>query len=66
MPSQRPQLPPLSSIDNAAYWLSRAEEVQAAAEGMFDPRTRLKLLELAEAYRGLAENAYQRSKHHIA
>ena len=55
MPSQRPQLPPSSSIDNAAYWLTRAEEVQAVAEGMSHPQTRLKLLELAEAYKSLAE-----------
>jgi hypothetical protein len=66
MPSQRPQLPPSSSIDNAAYWLTRAEEVQAVAEGMIDPQTRLKLLELAEAYKSLAEHAYQRARRHIA
>jgi hypothetical protein len=61
MPNPHPQFPLSTSIDNAAYWLARAEEVQVIAEGMIHHETRLKLLELAEAYRGLAENAYRRS-----
>ena len=49
-------------IDDAAYWLDRAEEVQTIGEGMAHPDTRARMLALAHTYKVLAERAYVRSK----
>lgn len=49
-------------IDDAAYWLDRAEEIQTAADGMIHPETRAQMLKLAESYKHLAERAYERAK----
>jgi hypothetical protein len=38
-------------IDDAAYWLDRAEEVQTIAEGMAHPETRAQMLALAHTYK---------------
>jgi len=50
------------SIDDAAYWLDRAEEVQLFAEGMTNPEPRAQMMRAAETYRRLAELAYKRAK----
>lgn len=72
MPSSRPQPSDPTSfhfsptrklpIDDAAYWLDRAEEIETAAEGMIHPETRAQMLRLAESYKRLAERAYERAK----
>jgi len=38
-------------IDDAAYWLDRAEEIMAIVEDMNDPYARLMLFELAQTYK---------------
>jgi len=50
------------SIDDAAYWLDRAEEVQLFAEGMTNSEPRAQMMRVAETYRRLAELAYERAK----
>jgi len=50
------------SIDDVAYWLDRAEEVQITAEGMAHPETRGRMLALAHTYKVMAERAYVRAK----
>ena len=50
------------SIDDAAYWLDRAEEVQLFAEGMTNSGPREQMMRVAESYRRLAELAYERAK----
>ena len=49
-------------IDDAAYWLDRADEITAIVEDMKDPDARLMMLELAETYKTMAERAYRRAK----
>ena len=49
-------------IDDAAYWLDRAEEIRAIVEDMKDPDARLMVLDLAQTYKEMAERAYQRAK----
>ena len=48
-------------IDDAAYWLDRAEEIKTIAEGIGNPHARLLMLDLAETYKRLAEQAYERA-----
>jgi hypothetical protein len=50
------------AIEDAAYWLDRAEEVQTIAEGMTHPETRSRMLGLAHTYKVMAERAYLRAK----
>jgi len=50
------------AIDDAAYWLDRAEEVQTIAEGIVHTETRARMLALAHTYKVIAERAYVRSK----
>lgn len=50
---------PRRTIDDAAYWLERAEELQAIGEGMTHPDTRAQMLKLAQTYKQMAERAYQ-------
>jgi len=49
-------------IDDAAYWLDRAEEVQLIAEDMTHPESRAQMLRVAETYKRLAQRAYERAK----
>jgi hypothetical protein len=66
-----PNRPPLAetfsptrrqSIDDAAYWLDRAEEIQTIAESMSHPDTRVLMLDLADSYKRMAERALVRGK----
>jgi hypothetical protein len=58
------QRPPLNQvpIDDAAYWLSRAAEVETIAEGMTYEDTRGQMLRIAKSYKLIAEHAYRRAK----
>jgi hypothetical protein len=49
-------------IDDAAYWLDRAEELRIIADDMIDPDTRLMMLDLAQTDKEMADRAYQRAK----
>jgi len=49
-------------IDDAAYWLDRAEEVQTIADGMVHTEARARMLALAHTYKVMAERAYVRAK----
>ena len=49
-------------IDDAAYWLGRAEEIMAIVEDMKDPDARLMMFELAQTYKEMADRAYRRAK----
>jgi len=49
-----------SRLDDPDYWHSRAEEVRTMAEIMSDPETQRIMLEIAEAYERLGENAAER------
>jgi hypothetical protein len=49
-------------IDDAAYWLDRAEEIQALAEDMKDPAARILLLDVAKTYKKMADRAYERAQ----
>ena len=49
-------------IDDAAYWLDRAEELRTIADSMSHPDTRLMMLDLAQTYKEMADRAYQRAK----
>jgi hypothetical protein len=50
------------AIDDAGYWLDRAEEVRTIAEGMVHTETRARMLALAHTYKVMAERAYVRAK----
>jgi hypothetical protein len=68
MPTARQAHSPTSQrpIDDATYWLDRAEEIQTIADGMRDPHARILMLDLIETYKRLAERAYERAKHGAA
>jgi hypothetical protein len=53
---------PTSQLMDAEYWLERAEEARAQASAMRDPDARRTLLEIAENYRQLADQAEARRK----
>jgi hypothetical protein len=53
---------PLSQLMDTAYWLGRAEEARAQASEMRDPDASRTLLEIAENYEQLAEQAEARRK----
>jgi hypothetical protein len=44
-------------VYDAEYWLTRAAEIRAVAEGMRDPISKQIMLQVAEDYQGLAEGA---------
>jgi hypothetical protein len=65
MPRKHPlvgRFPPEQPIDQAAYWLGRAEEIQTLAESLGNPHARLMMLELAETYKKMAERANSRAR----
>jgi hypothetical protein len=49
-----------SRLNDPDYWHSRAEEVRTMAEIMSDPETQRIMLEIAEGYERLGENAAER------
>ncbi len=51
-----------SQLMDTEYWLARAEEARAQASAMRDPNARRTLLEIAENYQQLAEQAEARRK----
>jgi len=51
---------PLSMLDNAEHWRTRAKEARAAADLITDPDARRTMLEIAAKYERLAERATQR------
>jgi hypothetical protein len=53
---------PTSQLMDTEYWLGRAEEARAQASEMRDPDARRTLLEIAENYQQLAEQAEARRK----
>jgi len=50
------------AIDDATYWLDRAEKVQTIAEGIVHCEARARMLALAHTYKVMAERAYVRAK----
>jgi hypothetical protein len=48
-----------SHVDDPQYWLDRAEEIRALAEGMTEQK-RGSLLEIVRDYEDLAQRALQR------
>ena len=64
MPNKQPLTETFSptgrhSIDDAAYWFDRAEEIQSIAEGMSHPKTRMLMLDLADSYKLMAKGALE-------
>jgi hypothetical protein len=53
---------PTSQLTDAEYWLARAAEARAHAREMPDPDARRTLLEIAENYQQLADQAEARRK----
>jgi hypothetical protein len=53
---------PTSQLMDAEYWLERAEEARAQASEMHDPDAKRTLLEIAENYQQLADQAEARRK----
>ena len=53
---------PISRLMDTEYWVARAEEARAQASEMRDPDARRTLLEIAENYQQLAEQAEARRK----
>ena len=51
-----------SQLMDAEYWLGRAEEARIHASQMHDPDAKRTLLEIAENYEQLAEQAEARRK----
>jgi hypothetical protein len=49
-----------SHLDDPQYWLDRAEEIRALAEGMTDEQKRGSLLEIVRDYQDLVQRALQR------
>lgn len=47
---------------DATYWRTRAEEARAEADGIREPRAKRRLLEIADNYEQLAEQAAARDK----
>jgi hypothetical protein len=53
---------PTSQLMDTEYWLARADEARAHATEMRDPDAKRTLLEIAENYQQLAEQAEARRK----
>jgi len=49
-------------IDDAAYWLDRAEELKTIADGMSHAPARLMLQDLAQTYEEMADRVYRHAK----
>ena len=49
-----------SRLNDPDYWYCRAEEVRTMAEIMSDPESQRIMLEIAEGYERLGENAAER------
>jgi len=53
---------PLSILDNAEHWLTRAEEARSIADKLSDPESKRTILRIADDYDRLAEHAQRRAE----
>jgi hypothetical protein len=56
----------VSILDNPAHWRARAEESRALAEELHEPEARRLMLQVAESYDRLANNADKRWAEKVA